>query len=287
MCVILISIDKKTRPSLETLLACQASNRDGGGVAWVENGRPQYVKNVDANFIHNILQTKKGQVVAHFRIATVGGIQPVLCHPFPIARNPSEGLSGSAKRVLFHNGTWGDWEKNLNKAIKSVNAHRPSGLFSDSRAGAVVASIKGLKAIHTFGGKFCVLSKKGAFMYNEGWVKHTDGVWYSNLHWNYRTKKYASLPRKSWYSGYHDDIPWDDNALPTCYKPTSYEYKKQPSLFDQACSLLKRTDVAEKKIGFQSDDDRLEAEYQASLRPKLAGRGGLKTTAETIGGFEL
>jgi len=209
MCVIVISPTSKNRPTMETLKACEASNRDGGGVAWLENGRPTYRKGVDAEFIHDIMQTQKGAVVAHFRIATVGGVKPVLCHPFPISPRPSQALQGQHDAVLFHNGTWGGWEATLNAVAKRAGI-QTFGEFSDSRASALVASVAGLGSLNRMGGKFCVLSSEGAYMYNEGWTKHTDGNWYSNMWWESRLYK-----KSKYYSSY-----------------------TRSSLFDEACEIL-------------------------------------------------
>lgn len=203
MCVIVISPTSKNRPTMETLKACEASNRDGGGVAWLENGRPTYRKGIDAEFVHDIMQTQKGSVVAHFRIATVGGVKPVLCHPFPISPRPSQALQGQHDAVLFHNGTWGNWEATLSAVARQAGIE-PVGEFSDSRASALVASVAGLKSLFRMGGKFCVLKKDGAWMYNEGWTKHTDGNYYSNMWWESRLQKkskyYASYTRSSLFS---------------------------------------------------------------------------------------
>lgn len=217
MCVIVISPSKKNRPTLETLKRCERSNRDGGGVAWLENGKPTFRKGVDAEFIHDIMQTKGGAVVAHFRIATVGGVKPVLCHPFPISPRPSQALQGQSDSVLFHNGTWSEWESVLSSVLKRSGL-QAEGEFSDSRASALVASVAGRKALSKMGGKFCVLDSEGAFMFNGGWTKHTDGNWYSNMHWDWKPK----------------------------YTQTYSSYKGV-SLFDEACEVLEEDDRLERQ----------------------------------------
>jgi hypothetical protein len=213
MCVIVISPSKNKRPTLETLKRCERSNRDGGGVAWIEDGKPTFRKGVDAEFIHDIMQTQSGPVVAHFRIATVGGVKPVLCHPFPITKNPSQKLQGQSDSVLFHNGTWPEWNSVLNSVLIESNLDRPQGEFSDSRASALVVSVAGRDALSHMGGKFCVLDNTGAYMYNSGWTKHSDGNWYSNMHWNWKpayTKTYSSYKGVSLFDEACDVI--DDDA---------------------------------------------------------------------------
>lgn len=203
MCVIVISPKASNRPTLETLKACEASNRDGGGVAWLENGKPTYRKGVDAEFIHDIMNLVSGPVVAHFRIATVGGVKPVLCHPFPISPSPSQALQGQHNALLFHNGTWSSWEGTLNAVAKRHNIQL-KGEFSDSRASALVASIAGLESLNKMGGKFCVIKSDGAWMFNGGFSRH-EGNWYSNMWWQSRLKE-----KSKHYASYHRSSLFDE-----------------------------------------------------------------------------
>lgn len=79
--------------------------------------------------------------------------------------------------------------------LAQTDMARPDGEFSDSRASAFVVSVAGREALSRMGGKFCVLDSSGAYMYNEGWTKHTDGNYYSNMHWDWKpayTKSYSS-----------------------------------------------------------------------------------------------
>ena len=251
MCVIVISPKKANRPTLETLKACEASNRDGGGVAWLENGKPTYRKGVDAEFIHDIMQLVSGPVVAHFRIATVGGVKPVLCHPFPISPKPSQALQGQHDALLFHNGTWSQWEGTLNAVAKRYNL-QPSGEFSDSRASALVASVAGLASLNKMGGKFCVIKSDGAWMYNEGWTKHSDGNWYSNMWWRSRLEK-----KSKYHSTYH-----------------------RSSLFDEACDMLSEqgrlSRQAEKHLEYQPNM------RNSNIRRMVERKEGLLSLRETI-----
>jgi hypothetical protein len=74
-----------------------------------------------------------GEIVIHFRWASMGEVTPKLCHPFPVSSKATTRLSGHARAVLFHNGTWGGWRETLRRMPK----HRaPDGLLSDTRVAA-------------------------------------------------------------------------------------------------------------------------------------------------------
>jgi hypothetical protein len=126
-------------------------------------------------------------------------------------------LQGQSDSVLFHNGTWSEWESVLSSVLKRSGL-QAEGEFSDSRASALVASVAGRKALSKMGGKFCVLDSEGAFMFNGGWTKHTDGNWYSNMYWDWKPK----------------------------YTQTYSSYKGV-SLFDEACEVLEEDDRLERQ----------------------------------------
>lgn len=111
MCVIITSPSQSQRPTLAQLTQCEAANRHGSGLAWVERGTVRYVKGLSVPEIHRHLQQQPGPVIVHFRIASVGGVDPDLCHPFPITHEAALHAAGTARSVLFHNGTWSDWKR--------------------------------------------------------------------------------------------------------------------------------------------------------------------------------
>ncbi len=51
-------------------------------------------------------------VVRHHSV-TVPIYAHSLCHPFPVTRLSTTRLTGHARAVLFHNGTWLDWRHAL------------------------------------------------------------------------------------------------------------------------------------------------------------------------------
>ena len=84
------------------------------------------------------------------RWASVGGGEPLLCHPFPVTAEAALGYEGVCRSVLFHNGTWGNWE-NGQEIIGELD-----GPMSDSRAVAALVHHKGTKPLKKMPGRWAV-----------------------------------------------------------------------------------------------------------------------------------
>ena len=180
MCVIIASQNKNKRPSLETLRACEAQNPHGGGVAYIENGQVYFRKGLKSGEIHKLFKNVRGPMVAHFRWATVGGINDRLCHPFIVSRTSPVALDGYAKAALFHNGTWTSRDKQMAEAgIPS----KLKGLVSDSRQAATMVHAAGVGALAEMEGRYCLITKDGFKLHNDGWTRH-NGIWFSNMRWH-------------------------------------------------------------------------------------------------------
>jgi len=108
MCVIITTPDRASRPTLRNLELCEETNPHGSGIAWLQGRRVRYIKGLNAAQIHGALAEIDGPAVIHFRIASVGGVTPSLCHPFPVTHRAELRQKGRARSVLFHNGTWGE-----------------------------------------------------------------------------------------------------------------------------------------------------------------------------------
>ena len=181
MCVILVS-PPKARPSLSTLQQCAAANPHGGGIAWVESGLVQYLKTDDVRRIHRTSQHAKGDVVVHFRIASVGGVCAELRHPFPVTGRAGLSDRSSAPAVLFQNGTWSDWRDAVARA-EALGHKAPSGKMSDARAAAWLCHVHGrhewLKEVGW--SRWVYLNARELVLYGD-W-KEREGMRFSNLHW--------------------------------------------------------------------------------------------------------
>lgn len=181
MCIVMVCTTHF--PTKENLLGAENFNKDGGGMAWIENGKVHYKKGLKAEEMYKIYEERNLQlpIVIHFRIASVGGVKKQLCHPFPITKNAETNLEGITDAVLFHNGHWHDWDDTCLQACISRGLKFPGGDWSDSRAMAWLADKCGVNFLKLIGGfnKIAVLTPKGVQMFGEGW-KDSDNMKCSN-----------------------------------------------------------------------------------------------------------
>ncbi len=162
-----------------------AANPHGAGVAWLEGGLVRWKKGLDAVTVAQMIADGALTLpyVVHFRLASVGEKTPELCHPFPITDSASTDLEGSATSVLFHNGTWKDYENRLLRM-------RLTGQISDTRVLAAWISVnekprpdEGWFADLTLDqlsdtSRFALFSTKGPILYGRWW--RVDGIAVSN-----------------------------------------------------------------------------------------------------------
>lgn len=183
MCVIAVAI--KSELPLNVLRACESSNPHGGGCSWIEDGMVRFVKNVRATKIAELLAGKPLPHVVHFRIATVGGVQPRRCHPFTISGVRNDLLEGVAKAALYHNGHCSGWE--FYASMTGVAQGLPSDA-SDSMAIARMVAVRGegilQELVNRNAGKFAVMHKNGEVKLYGRFEEH-DGAMFSNLHWKH------------------------------------------------------------------------------------------------------
>lgn len=183
MCVILVC-PPKARPDFETLRQCEQANPHGAGIAWREHGEVRWVKTDDLQEIHRLAQAKHGEIVIHFRIASVGGVCPELRHPFPVSRRAGLNHTGSAKAVLFQNGTWSGYGEALRHA-QSEGHELPKGTMSDARAAAFLVSIYGKKILESLNpSRWVFFGAKNTAMFGD-WHS-IGGIKYSNTYWQPR-----------------------------------------------------------------------------------------------------
>lgn len=151
MCVILIC--DRSRPTPEMVKASWAANDHGGGAAWLDfegSGKSRrrvvrWEKGLSEDEMADRCATLPIPFIAHFRIASQGGRSMDLTHPFPLEPSVSLRWEGGscAEGVLFHNGNWSDWKKTMLDAAVRFGKRLPSGVWSDSRALAFLATTIG------------------------------------------------------------------------------------------------------------------------------------------------
>jgi hypothetical protein len=163
MCVIILC--ETEFPKLATLESAEELNSHGGGIAWIENGQVKYKKGIKSKQIFEITKKINLPAIIHFRIASIGGVNDELCHPFQINTQADTEVSGTCDSVLFHNGTWTDWKEMCMKAVVSSGniLKFPSGQWSDSRAMAWLADKFGIDFLNLIdnSNKIAVLTPQG------------------------------------------------------------------------------------------------------------------------------
>jgi hypothetical protein len=188
MCVILVS-PANARPDRKLINACHAANPHGAGVAWREGKEVHWMKNLSCGEVETLVDQIAGECVIHFRWASVGKVCPELCHPFPVDRIASTRLSGSAQRVLFHNGTWSGWQAAL-EYVEDKQDRKIGGPMSDSRAVALlVAQMSDPNTLKHISGRFVLFSPLSTKLYGD-WRSYR-GMRVSNLNFMYELERDA------------------------------------------------------------------------------------------------
>lgn len=115
-------------PSEENLAAALRRNSDGIGVGWVSErtgeGDAQvatelgWVKGLSKlEELYNLIDDLPFPFVIHFRATSSGLTTEELTQPFPMDEGVKLALSGRTKKgLLFQNGTWKDWARDLKAA---------------------------------------------------------------------------------------------------------------------------------------------------------------------------
>ena len=186
MCVIIVC-PPQVRPGLAALMACAASNPHGAGVAWRAKGEVRWSKNLGPVEVHQLVSKLKGEVVIHFRWASVGGVSAELCHPFPVNNTAQTSLVGKAPRVLFHNGTWSGFKDALGY-IEKQEKRKVGGPISDSRVMALLVNhLHDPDLLNSVEGRFVLMGATKTSLFGE-W-REWNGMRCSNLGFLYELER--------------------------------------------------------------------------------------------------
>ena len=170
--------------------AAANQNRDGGGMAYIRDGKVvidkgymnveellKRYKEVVAEGLH-----KDNPMLMHFRIATTGRVSNENCHPFPIGLEEGDG-------ALIHNGSFFSGPQHCEKSDTRVVAERVGKkflyeptLFAKERISREVGAYNKVALLYNTGDYIILNEQAGAW---------DNGIWYSN----------------SWFAGraYKDD----------------------------------------------------------------------------------
>jgi len=239
MCVILACDEKTGKPTKKMLKEAENMNDDGGSIAWIKGNKVRWEKGLKAKQIYKIVKKVNLPMVIHFRIATHGGVNKALCHPFPITDKVELFTSGSADSVLFHNGIWSEYNKYALTAVVQHKIKFPSGKMSDSRAMAWLVSHFGKSILNLMGdgNKMCILTKKGIEYFGKGWCKvddikcsndHFDNTYDDNDTYQTADEKQTSLMSGNVYDRYEtDSILYDDSGEMSEFDIDECQYNRQ------------------------------------------------------------
>lgn len=193
MCVIML-IDK-VRPTPTMVEKAWARNDDGGGLAWREKNKDgitevlwkKGLEGADGlEEMHELISKLPLPFVAHFRVASCGGIRQSLTHPFQVDKKSSLALEGHTRgHVLFHNGDWKGWAEVARTAAINSGTHIPTGRWSDSRAMAWLCAIYGpgfMEFLPEQKGVYFGPHDYEIYTGTSGWDKVND-VWCSNKYY--------------------------------------------------------------------------------------------------------
>lgn len=187
MCLIFCA--EKGVPTLDVMKRAERYNDDGAGIAWITqapNKKGNVVtwrKGLNAEGVQKIIdEYKLGEFlpdypfVVHFRACSSGPNIKELNHPFPISKEVETSLEGSAKGVLFHNGTFGAWENMMREVCFAGGVHIPAGNWNDSRALAWLVQNRGIGSLFLTnnggGGRIAILEESGRLITTgNGWVE--------------------------------------------------------------------------------------------------------------------
>lgn len=156
------------------------------------------MKNLEPDDVAQLAGEVPGEIVIHFRWASVGGIDPDLCHPFPVSAEADTGWEGLSKRVLFQNGTWCDWSAALRR-LRQSGHHTPDGPISDTRAAACLVAANGKRVLPKLPGRWVLMDKAKTELFGD-WDEF-EGMSCSNLgfkHRVYRAKPKDETPERRW-----------------------------------------------------------------------------------------
>ena len=205
MCVCLVV--KSNRPSLDILTKCDNTNSDGMGIGYFKNKQVHYKKGfTSVQELFNFIQDIPLPFSVHFRLASCGGKNPLLIHPFEINRSSPLKMEGVCDKALFHNGHLSDHEKLL--AAASIYPAKDE-VMSDTRAIAMIMD-NNLKFVEHLHGKYVIMDGATGLIsitpFND--FTEIDGIYYSNTYWQH------SGSHKNYYSGsYRYNIGgWDEDS---------------------------------------------------------------------------
>jgi len=195
MCVICIKKKGVRMPTESEIKDMWARNPDGAGFMYARDGElhidkgymslPAFMEALEAAEIK-----ESEPLILHFRISTQGGVNPGMCHPFPVSKRYADmdELESSPEIGIAHNGI-------IQRCCKANCKYSDTALFvtryvselirkpSDLNKYALLEAISALAPNN----RFALMNAKGKIA-TIGAFEQMDGLLYSNT---YHVKNYG------------------------------------------------------------------------------------------------
>lgn len=216
MCVIIVKEKGQKLIEKETLRKCFNHNPDGAGIAWTigspENPKPISIEKgfmkfddlwdyiVKLGFKYKDPELKDLGMIIHCRITTHGLTNKSNTHPFPLSENEEDLCAISLRhqpKAIAHNGIVSSVTVLKTGKLNDTMEFIKTQLFPISQLNKDWNKFpKVLKALEEIiGSKLAILNIDGTIDRVGAFTQHTDGLWYSNMHWEW--KKQTGTWRKN------------------------------------------------------------------------------------------
>lgn len=232
MCVVVYKPVGVNFPSMDILKNCFNRNRDGAGFMYADGDAVHIHKGFMSwdEFEHAIkphLKNKELPFVMHFRIATHGGINQAMTHPFPLAKSTKKlrTLDIDTPVGIAHNGIipMCDGTKKLSDTAQFIKEYMTLLInnpqyYKERKLCDIIEEL--------ICSKMCILSNDmHAEILGSGW-HIVDDVYYSND--SYLGYSYNGKAHRTYY-----DTPYNTAEWPNIYSVDGYE--KYDSLVCEMC----------------------------------------------------
>lgn len=191
MCVIIVKKAGMAMDSVtyETVQACWQANPHGAGFMYAREKKVHIFKGfMSLDALWGALAVAKVQasepLAIHFRIATSGGVNKGMCHPFPLVPDTKKLRSTAVvcTAALAHNGVLGSGSETLSDTALAVRDMLHHNLFVD---GVRKNNKKVIDFIdyYTEGSRLVWLFGCGSMNFFGQW-NEKNGLLFSNMHWD-------------------------------------------------------------------------------------------------------
>lgn len=241
MCIILACKDG-ARPTPQTLATCWANNPDGAGYMYAEggvvHGRKGYMRYDDlAAALESV--PEEATLVVHFRIATSGGVDERVTHPFPVSRKLKmlHATEWTAAAGIAHNGVLHGYEAfecaGVSDTIAFIKKVAKPTAAALSAHGLTSSKAKKKLAAKSKGSRLAVLDGEGRLrLIGDGWTVVAPNISASNTSWR-QLKPWATYAALDSWAAYEDGLP---SACGTCTE-RGYCATSCPLCYDVAQNL--------------------------------------------------